>query len=198
MIPGVSISSDFRSGFCGETEEEHQDTLTLIERVKFDQAYMYAYSLREKTHASHNYQDDVPEETKQRRLREVIDTFRKNIQEKNDREVLNTIQLVLIDGIASKSTPERPRLSGRTDSNKRVVFDSVTVPDMSKADWFLQIPPSSFASALKNSQSVDLVQPVQGDYVLVKVLAARGHTLRGDALGLSSLANFAAQKKLLE
>jgi tRNA A37 methylthiotransferase MiaB len=54
VIPNVTISTDIIAGFCGETEEEHQDTITLMEQVKFDQAFMYAYSLREKTHAARN------------------------------------------------------------------------------------------------------------------------------------------------
>ena len=89
---GVSISSDFIAGFCGETLAEHQDTVSLMEAVVFDQAFMvctlpirkdsaqlshvqFAYSLRGKTHASHNYLDDVPEPEKLRRLQEVYLPF---------------------------------------------------------------------------------------------------------------------------
>merc|ERR1711871_1612457 len=132
MIPGVAISSDFISGFCGETEEQHLDTISLIREIKFDQAYMYAYSLREKTNAAYHYDDDVSQEIKLRRLREVIDTFREMAQEKNDAEVVGKIQLCLVDGMAKKSTPEDPVFSARTDTNKRIlfpakeVFDSVT------------------------------------------------------------------------
>ena len=95
LIPRLGISSDFISGFCGETEDEHKETLSLLQNVEFDQAYMYvhriayyilkcrpwiksllvavrfAYSLREKTHAARSMDDDVPEAVKQRRLREV-------------------------------------------------------------------------------------------------------------------------------
>ena len=58
-IPGVTISTDMISGFCGETEEEHRDTLSLMEEVKYDQAFLFAYSMRDKTHANRNLEDDV-------------------------------------------------------------------------------------------------------------------------------------------
>lgn len=170
LIPNVSISSDFISGFCGETEDEHMDTIRLMEEIKFDQAYMYAYSLREKTHASHNYKDDVAEGTKQRRLQEVINTFRKSVQIKNDIEVVGTYQPVLIDGFATKSTTEFPRLSGRTDSNKRVLFDLKSIPT--------------------STDNKNLIIPKQGDYVIVKISEARGHTLRGDAICCTTNASF--------
>ncbi|CAO2142207.1 unnamed protein product [Urochloa humidicola] len=76
VIPDVALSSDFITGFCGETEDEHADTLTLVRAVGYDMAYMLAYSMREKTHAHRNYEDDVPEDVKQRRLTELINTFR--------------------------------------------------------------------------------------------------------------------------
>jgi tRNA-N(6)-(isopentenyl)adenosine-37 thiotransferase enzyme MiaB len=75
IIPNISLSSDFISGFCGETEEEHHETLSLLEHVKYDHAYMFAYSQREKTHAHHKFEDNVPQETKSRRLQEVIATY---------------------------------------------------------------------------------------------------------------------------
>ena len=58
MIPGVALSSDFISGFCGETEDEHAETLSLLEDVRYEQAFMFHYSLREKTHAARNLEDD--------------------------------------------------------------------------------------------------------------------------------------------
>ena len=63
-IPDVAISTDLIAGFCGETEEEHQDTLSLMKEVKYEHAFMFAYSLREKTHAHRNYEDDVPQDMK--------------------------------------------------------------------------------------------------------------------------------------
>jgi tRNA A37 methylthiotransferase MiaB len=78
IIPDVALSSDFICGFCDETEEEFQDTLSLLEEVKYDMAYLFAYSMREKTHAHRRMQDNVPQDVKKRRLIEMIDTFKRN------------------------------------------------------------------------------------------------------------------------
>jgi tRNA A37 methylthiotransferase MiaB len=67
-IPGVALSSDFICGFCDETEEEFAETLSLLERVRYDMAFLFAYSMREKTHAHRRMQDNVPESVKKRRL----------------------------------------------------------------------------------------------------------------------------------
>ena len=75
LLPEATISSDFISGFCGESEADHEATLDLLRRVRFDKAFMFAYSMREKTHAHRQLLDDVPEPTKQRRLAEVIAAF---------------------------------------------------------------------------------------------------------------------------
>ncbi|XVF15835.1 hypothetical protein REPUB_Repub09cG0190500 [Reevesia pubescens] len=72
IIPDVRLTSDFICGFCGETEEEHADTLSLVKIVGYDMAYMFAYSMREKTHAHRNYVDDVSKKVKQMRLTELI------------------------------------------------------------------------------------------------------------------------------
>ncbi|CAN0176197.1 unnamed protein product [Laminaria digitata] len=105
VLPGVSISSDFISGFCGETEEDHRETISLMEQIRYDQAFMYAYSLREKTRAARRLEDDVPREIKQRRLQasrpdtaEVIDTFRRNVLQKNLEEEVGMDRLVLVEG----------------------------------------------------------------------------------------------------
>ncbi|KAG2383612.1 hypothetical protein C9374_004283 [Naegleria lovaniensis] len=117
-IPNVALSSDFIAGFCGETEDDHQQTLDLLNYVKYDQAYLFAYSLREKTHAHRNYQDDVPPEVKNRRLNELVQTYKNNLSLQYAKEV-GSKQLVLIDS-SSKRDPENYWV-GRTDNNKRVV-----------------------------------------------------------------------------
>ena len=117
VLPNVALSSDFISGFCGETEADHLETLTLLEQVRFDKAFMFAYSLREKTHAHRKLVDDVPEETKQRRLREVIDTFTRGAKAANEEEV-GKLHHVLLESISKKSDEE---WVGRTDTNKKVV-----------------------------------------------------------------------------
>jgi tRNA A37 methylthiotransferase MiaB len=77
-IPGVALSSDFMCGFCDETDQEFEDTMTLIESVQYDMAFLFAYSMREKTHAHRRMQDNVPEDIKQQRLVRMIDTFKRN------------------------------------------------------------------------------------------------------------------------
>ena len=74
----MSLSSDFICGFCDESEMEFEDTLTLIEEVKYDMAYLFAYSMREKTHAHRRMKDNVPEDVKKERLIRMIEVFKRN------------------------------------------------------------------------------------------------------------------------
>jgi tRNA A37 methylthiotransferase MiaB len=76
-IPGVALSSDFIAGFCDETEAEFADTLSLIETVRYDLAFLFAYSMREKTHAYRRMQDNVPEDVKKERLTRMIELFKR-------------------------------------------------------------------------------------------------------------------------
>lgn len=119
VIPGVSLSTDIITGFCDETEEEHNDTMTLMQQVEYDLAYMFAYSERERTLAHRKYEDNVPEDIKKRRLTEII-SQQMNIQEKNNQKEVGKRHLVLAEGTSKRSDEQ---LSGRTDTNKMVVFD---------------------------------------------------------------------------
>ncbi|KAK9761923.1 hypothetical protein K7432_012805 [Basidiobolus ranarum] len=119
VIPNVTLSSDFITGFCHETEEEHRDTVTLMEQVKFDMAYMFAYSMREKTHAHRKMIDDVPDDIKSRRLQEIIDTFHKNAKEKNQK-LVGKPQLVLVEGTTKRNAD---MLQGRDDGNHKVFIE---------------------------------------------------------------------------
>lgn len=119
IIPQVTLSSDFISGFVGETEDDHMNTLDLIKTVGYDMAYMYAYSMREKTMAQRRFIDDIPEEVKQRRLREVIDLFYSKLFELN-KKFLGSKQLILVEGPSKKNIS---LLQGRTDGNKTVILD---------------------------------------------------------------------------
>ena len=119
IIPGVGLSTDIIAGFCGETEEQHQDTLSLIAEVRYDLAYLFAYSERERTLAHRKYEDDVPEEVKKRRLQEIIDTHRTCSAINNQAEIGKT-HLVLVENVSKRSDQQ---LSGRTDTNKVVIFD---------------------------------------------------------------------------
>jgi tRNA-N(6)-(isopentenyl)adenosine-37 thiotransferase enzyme MiaB len=119
IVPGVALSSDFITGFCGETREEHLDTVSLMEQVKFEQAYMFAYSLRQKTHAAYHYNDDVPQEVKMERLHEIIDVFRKNATGRFQK-LVGSNQAMLVESWSRHSTDSSPILSGRIDNNMRV------------------------------------------------------------------------------
>ena len=118
-IPGVSLSTDIIAGFCNETEEEHQETMSLMKEVEYDLAYMFAYSERERTLAHRKYEDNIPEEVKKRRLSEIIQQ-QMSIQEKNNLKELGNRHLVLVEGTSKRSDDQ---LSGRSDTNKVVVFD---------------------------------------------------------------------------
>lgn len=119
IIPGVSLSTDIITGFCDETEEEHKDTVSLIKEVRYDLAYMFAYSERERTLAHRKYEDNVPEDVKKRRLSEIIET-QMGIQEELNQQEIGKRHLVLVEGPSKRSDEQ---LCGRTDTNKMVVFD---------------------------------------------------------------------------
>lgn len=101
IIPGVSLSSDFICGFCGETNEEFEDTISLIEKVKYNVAYLFPYSMREKTTAHRRMKDDVPEEVKKQRLIRMIDTFRQVALDQN-KKLIGDTKLILIEGVSLK------------------------------------------------------------------------------------------------
>jgi len=119
IIPGCSLSTDIIAGFCGETEEEHQQTLSLMKEVEYDLAYMFAYSERERTLAYRKFEDDVPEEVKKRRLSEII-SQQMSIQHSRNKAEIGNRHIVLVEGTSKRSEDQ---LSGRTDTNKMVVFD---------------------------------------------------------------------------
>jgi tRNA-2-methylthio-N6-dimethylallyladenosine synthase len=118
IIPGCAISTDIITGFCGETAQEHEATLSLMDIVQYDFAYMFKYSERPKTLAERRYKDDVPEEVKGRRLNEIIEKQLAHSLASNQRMV-GTIQKVLIEGNSKRSAEH---LCGRTGSNAMVVF----------------------------------------------------------------------------
>lgn len=121
-IPGVSLSTDIITGFCGETEEQHRDTLDIMKRVRYDLAYMFAYSERERTLAQRKYKDDVPGEVKKRRLAEVIQ-LQQEVAAGLNRQETGKRHIVLVEGHSKRSAEQ---LAGRTDTNKMVIFDKET------------------------------------------------------------------------
>ncbi|GBL35811.1 tRNA-2-methylthio-N(6)-dimethylallyladenosine synthase [Filimonas sp.] len=118
IIPGCGLSTDIITGFCTETEEDHQETIDIVKQCKFDLAYMYAYSERPGTLAARRYADDIPEEVKSRRLSEIIDVHRINSHNSNLADV-GQVYEVLVEGPSKKNADD---FCGRTDKNKMVVF----------------------------------------------------------------------------
>ena len=197
----LGISSDFISGFCGETEQEHRDTVTLMQEVGFDQAFTYSYSMREQTYAGLFLEDDVPDDVKSRRLTELIDTFQSTAQARNARLEVGRLHVVLVEGEAkNKNNDNRRKWTGRTDSNKRVVFpDSALLLDnltQQEADVFKRMSVVKDHDSITAGSVDSTIKQIvvskgggesrsglkKGDYVIVKISGNRGHTLRGVAI----------------
>ena len=120
ILPDCTISTDIIAGFCGETEQDHRDTLSLMEEVRFDSAFMFQYSERPNTKAARHFPDDVPPEVKTRRLNEIIELQNRLSLESNQKTLGKTFD-VLIEGISKRSDRQ---LIGRTPQNKVCVFDA--------------------------------------------------------------------------
>ena len=118
IIPECSITTDIFSGFCTETQEDHEETLSLMKWAEFDMAYMFKYSERPGTYAAKNLKDDVPEEVKLQRLQEMI-SLQNSLSLKSNRKDIGKTFEVLAEGISKKNNNE---LFGRTSQNKVVVF----------------------------------------------------------------------------
>ena len=123
-MPDCGISTDIIAGFCGETEEDHRQTLSLMEEVGYDFAFMFKYSERPGTFASRHYPDDIPEEVKLRRLNEIISLQQKLSHESNKRDVGKRFE-VLVEGESKK---DKAQYFGRNSQNKVVVFDNPVLP----------------------------------------------------------------------
>ena len=120
VIPDCGLSTDVIAGFCGETEQDHKDTISLMEEVVFDSAFMFAYSERPGTLASRKYPDDIPYELKTQRLNEIIALQGRMSLKSNEKEIGKVLK-VLVEG-PSKKNPEE--LCGRASNNKMCVFPS--------------------------------------------------------------------------
>jgi MiaB/RimO family radical SAM methylthiotransferase len=200
MIPDVAISSDFITGFCGETEEEHIETLSLMRTVQYDQAFMFAYSMREKTHAHRTMSDDIPPDVKNRRLNEIISCFRQNVQIRNEEVEIGKLRLVLVEGEAKSSTAEIRMWSGRTDQNKRVVFANEDCFTEEEVLRFLSsnnvcVEDTELDSFLNDDVANEgnlktRVELSRGDFAVVRITEVRGHTLKGNTLWRGSMRGF--------
>ena len=122
IIPDCGLSTDIFSGFHSETEEDHQMSLSLMRECAYDSAFMFKYSERPGTFASKHLPDDIPEETKIRRLNELIELQNQLSAESNAKDIGKTFE-VLVEGISKRS---KEQLFGRTEQNKVVVFDRGT------------------------------------------------------------------------
>jgi tRNA-2-methylthio-N6-dimethylallyladenosine synthase len=118
ILPGCSVSTDIITGFCTETEEDHEDTLSLMKWAGFDFAYMFRYSERPGTRAARRLKDDVPEEIKIKRLNEII-ALQNSLSEKSKRNDVGKAFEVLVEGFSKRS---EDFLTGRTSQNKVAVF----------------------------------------------------------------------------
>ena len=118
IMPDCAISSDIIAGFCTETEEDHQDTLQMMEYAGYEMSYMFFYSERPGTLAQRRYKDDIPEAVKKRRLQEIVDLQGKLSAKSNQRD-LGKIFKVLIEGSSKKSDDY---WMGRSSQNKVIVF----------------------------------------------------------------------------
>ncbi len=130
IMPTCTVSSDIIAGFCTETEQDHQDTISIMQAAQYDYSYMYFYSERPGTLAAKRYEDDIPEEVKKRRLQEIVDVQWTLSNESNKRDVGKCFE-VLIEGDSKKSDAE---WMGRTSQNKVVVFPKLNHP-LKKGDY---------------------------------------------------------------
>lgn len=163
IIPGIALSSDFIVGFCDETEEEFLDTLSVMEEVKYHMAYMFAYSMREKTTAHRRYQDNVPAVVKQDRLQRLIRVYRQSVEE-TYRRYEGEIELLLVEGTSKRSAED---LFGRNDGNVKVIVPrSVTT---------------------ENGQELELVP---GDFVATRITESNSQVLKGIPLYKTTIREF--------
>ncbi|XP_003384079.1 PREDICTED: CDK5 regulatory subunit-associated protein 1-like [Amphimedon queenslandica] len=168
IIPGVAISTDIIAGFCDEREEDHNDTLSLMEQVKYDMAFMFAYSMRKKTHAYHRLKDSVPEDIKKKRLAEIISTFYSLSGSRNKR-FIGTEQLVLLVSATKRNEMD---CKGKSDTNHTVIFPRKHLPG--EAD---------------NEER----EPNTGEYVRVKITDSTSLSLKGVAISRTTLTAFNQQ-----
>ena len=119
ILPDCAISTDIIAGFCGETLEDHADTLSIMRAVQYDSAFMFQYSMRPNTKAHRHFVDDVPLEEKTRRLNEIIE-LQNGLSLASNQKCIGKEYEVLIEGTSKRSAEQ---LFGRTPQNKVCVFD---------------------------------------------------------------------------
>ncbi|KAF9322597.1 CDK5 regulatory subunit associated protein 1 [Podila minutissima] len=186
IVPGVALSSDFITGFCGETEDDHKDTMDLMRRVEYEMAYMFMYSRREGTHAGRRLQDDVPEDVKLRRLQDIIQIFHKGAENRFSARVGNPAgECVLVEG---RSKRDKNRWVGRADGGFKIVFDDDLVLPTIKSSL---TTPSTRGTAGKVSIKL-------GDYVQVVTSSATSTSFQGKAIARTTLTEFSRYQSQLQ
>lgn len=184
IIPNIGLSSDFICGFCDETDNEFDDTLSLIRRVRYNVTYLYAYSMREKTTAHRRYQDNVSDEVKQHRLRQMNVVFR-DIAEIANRKFVGKEQIILIEGVSVRRhafclirlyiplIPQPSKRSpsewfGRNDANLKVIIPLEPI----------------------ENDCEDIIErriPIAGDFVRVCITDSSSQSLKGKAMSRTKL-----------
>ncbi|KAF6256051.1 CDK5 regulatory subunit associated protein 1 [Scenedesmus sp. NREL 46B-D3] len=169
VVPNVALSTDIIAGFCGETDEEHQATADLLLHTRYDNAFIFAYSQRDKTHAARHLADDVPAVVKSQRLADLFAAYRQGQAELNRLEV-GRLHLVLLDGRPRRDGQQS--LQGRTCSMKRVI-----IPE--QPSWSVLIRPISSSTV-----AMLLITHVDAEAVAA---ASQGGVCQEDILWASSL-----------
>ena len=149
IIPDCGISMDIISGFCSETEDEHKDTLSLMEYVKYDFGFMFNYSERPNTQAQRKLEDDISDEVKKRRLKEIIDLQMQHSYFRNQEHV-GKVHKILVEGVSKKSDNE---LFGRNTQNTVVVFPRENY----KAGQYVNVEVYECTSATLKGKAIGLV-----------------------------------------
>ncbi|KAK8790937.1 hypothetical protein WA158_005568 [Blastocystis sp. Blastoise] len=166
VLPNVSLSTDIIAGFCGETAEEHKETLSLLQEVQYDTAFMFAYSMREQSSAFKKYKDDVPQGLKQMRLTEIINTFY-DVRNTTCTKETDQIQLILLTGTSKHSTKEKMEYIGKNDANKLCIFKD----NMIWNNKDIYISSNNHSNIIsENYLNLNSTAPEIGRYVAVKVL----------------------------
>ena len=147
IIPGCGLSTDIMCGFHSETEDDHQETLSLMREVGFDSAFMFKYSERPGTYAAKKLEDNVPEEVKNRRLQEIINLQLELSHQSNERDMGKVFE-VLVEGFSKRS---REQLFGRNDQNKVVIFNK----QQHRIGDFVKVRVTGFTSATLLGEAVE-------------------------------------------
>ncbi len=155
-MPDCAISTDIIAGFCGETIEDHQQTLSLMEEVGFDMAFMFKYSERPKTLAARKYEDDVPEEEKSRRLQEIIELQKRNGRKRME-AMHGKVQEVLIEGVSKRS---KDHLFGRNTQNAVVIVPQIAGDVELRPGMMVNVRISSSTAGSLQGEFISIADPV--------------------------------------